>query len=142
MNTTPTHWHASAVELPVGTILSPRPEYESRWASYCAGRVLEDARPDGMLAHRDAVFLCDNQQDTDNCGGQTEWLFGIVVDAETQRHDLAWASEIESLISNGWPSDCPRIAELARRYWTGEPSPDPVWEHLVPRAVVASVEPW
>lgn len=142
MNPNPTHWHASAIELPVGTVLSPRPDYEMRWSSYCAGRILEDERPGTCLAHREAVFLCDNQQDTDNCGGQTEWLFGVVVEGDAERHDLAWASEIECLLSNGWPSDSPEVKNLARRYWTGDASEDPVWEYLVPSAVVASVERW
>ncbi len=142
MSGTPSHWHASAIELPIGTVLSPRPDFEMRWQCYSAGRILEDMRPETSLAHRDAVFLCDNAQDTDNCGAHTEWLFGVIIEGAAERHDLTWASEIERLVSDGSPPDCREVRILARRYWSGEASEDPVWEHLVPRAVIVSVEPW
>lgn len=135
-----TLWHASLTRLPAGTVLAPTADYEMRWASYCAGRILEDLRPAGMRAHRDAVFACDNPQDCDNAGAHCEWLFAIEPEGVVERHDLAWATDIDRLVGDGWPADDPAIAELGRRYWSGEASPDPVWEYLCARATIISVE--
>ena len=133
-------WHASFDRLPVGTVLTPRPDYEMRWSSDCAGRILEDLRPAHMRAHRDAVFTCAEPQDCDNAGAHCEWLCEVRPEGPVERHDLAWASDIDRLVSDGWPADDPAIVEMARRYWNGEASPDPVWEHLCPSAAVLSVE--
>jgi hypothetical protein len=135
-------WHASGRELPVGTVLVPQPEYEARWHSESAGRVLEDLRPRGMLPHRDAVFMCADAQSTDDCGGNTDWLFGVEPQGPVVRHDLAFASEIDCLLSDDRSPDDPLIVELARRYWAGDASDDPVWEHLTTSAQIVSVEPW
>lgn len=135
-------WHASFDRLAVGTVLTPRPEYEMRWAACDAGRILEDNRPAGSRAHRDAVFACDDPQDCDNAGAHCEWLFGIEPSGPVERHDLSWATEIDRLVSNSWPSDDPAVLALCTRYWSGEASPDPVWEHLMASAIVISIEPY
>ena len=134
------HWHASAVRLPVGTILAPRPDYEARWSAYGVGRILEDLRPEGSLAHRDAVFMCDDAQDCDNAGAHCEWLFGVEPHGVVQRHDMEWATRIDCLVSDGWPVEDPAIVELARRYWAGEASDNPTWELLAASAVIHTVE--
>ena len=139
---TPRYWHASFEPLPVGTILVPRPDCEARWSSDCVGRILEDLRPTTSLAHRDAVFMCDDPQECDNAGAFCEWLFEVAPAGEGQHHDMGWATTIDSLVSDGWPSDDARIVELARRYWSGEPSGLPTWEYLAPSAVIVSVEPY
>lgn len=136
------YWHASFDRLPEGTVLAPRPEYENRWSSDSAGRILEDLRPSDMLAHRDAVFMCDDPQECDNAGAYCEWLFEVRPDGDVQRHDMEWATTIDSMVSDGWPVDDARITELARRYWHGEASTLPTWEYLVPAATVMSVEPY
>lgn len=135
-------WHASAKELPIGTVLVAQPEYEARWHSESAGRVLEDLRPEGALPHRDAVFMCEDAQSTDDCGGSTDWLFGVEPLGPVVRHDLALASEIDCLLSDDRTADDPMIVDLARRYWAGEASDGPVWEHLAASARIVSVEPW
>lgn len=136
----PRLWHASFERLEVGRVLAPQPEYEMRWGHMSAGRILEDNRPSNLRAHRDAVFACDNPQDCDNAGAHCEWLFGIEPSGDVERHDLAWASEIDGLISNGWPSDDRAVLDHAARYWSGEASPDPVWEYLCASARIISVE--
>ena len=138
----PMFWHASADKLPVGTVLSPRPDYEARWHSESAGRILEDGRPPDSLPHREAVFMCAEQQDCDDCGAQCEWLFGVVPEGPVTRHDLSHASAIDCLLSEGASSDEPAVRELVRRYWAGDPSELPCWEHLARSARIVSVEPW
>jgi hypothetical protein len=137
-----THWHASAIALPLDTILSPRPDYEMRWHSESAGRILEDGRPSDALAHREAVFMCEEQQECDDCGAACEWLFGVVPEGPVTRHDLSHASAIDCLLSEGASPDEPAVRELVRRYWEGEPSELPCWEHLARSARIVSVEPW
>jgi hypothetical protein len=134
------HWHASAVRLPVGTVLAPQPDYEARWSAYGVGRILEDLRPEGMLAHREAVFMCEDPQDCDNAGANCDWLFEVEPHGGVQSHDMEWATRIDGLVSDGWPADSPEVVELARRYWSGEGSEYAVWEHLCASATILSVE--
>jgi len=136
------YWHASFAPLPVGTILVPCPDYEARWTSNSVGRILEDMRPPASLAHRDAVFMCDDPQECDNAGAYCEWLFEVVPAGEVQRHDMEWATTIDSMVSDGWPPDDVRIVDLARRYWSAEASDMPTWEYLARSAAVTSVEPY
>ncbi len=136
------YWHASFDRLPVGTTLTPRVGYEERWSSYCVGRILEDLRPADQIAHRDAVFMCDDPQSCDDAGAHCEWLFEVVPQGVVERHDMEWATEIDRLVSNGWPDADPRVVELARRYWSQEPSPTPTWEYLAASALVVAVEPY
>jgi len=134
------YWHSSFVRLDEGTVLSPRPGYDARWTGPSAGRILEDLRPTQSLAHRDAVFMCRDPQECDDCGAHTEWLFEVVPSARVERHDLAWASDIDVMLSEGVPPDDLRIVDLARRYWSGQASDHPTWEYLSPQATIVHVE--
>jgi hypothetical protein len=134
------HWHGSFVDLPVGTVLIPQPGYEQRWTDLLAAKVLEDLRPSGCRAHRDSVFTCVDQQDVDNCGGHTEWLFEVEPIGPTERHDLTWTTRIEIRLSSGRAPDDPEIVQLAARYWSGAPTEEPVWEHLSGSATILSSE--
>lgn len=136
------YWHASFDELPVGTTLAPRPDYERRWSDHHVGRILEDLRPTDSLAHCEAVFMCDDPQDCDNAGAHCEWLFAVEPAGLVQRHDMHWATEIDRLVSNGLPINDPKIVELAQRYWSGQGSQHPVWEYLARTAIIRSVEPY
>lgn len=136
------YWHASFDALPVGTVLLPRRDYEARWSWNSVGRILEDLRPPASLAHRDAVFMCDDPQECDNAGAYCEWLFEVMPAGDQQRHDMDWATTIDSMVSDGWPCDDARIVELARHYWSGEASDMPTWEYLARAATVVSVEPY
>jgi hypothetical protein len=67
-----TFYHGSMEELPVGTILTPRDNYEQAWGDTDFYAALEHYRPANMLAHNQAVFMCDNPDDIDLAGGGTE----------------------------------------------------------------------
>lgn len=137
-----TFWHASFDPLPVGTTLRPEPEYEMRWHAESAGRILEDLRPANALAHRDAVFMCDNAQDCDNAGAHCEWLFRVQPDARVERHDMDWATRLDGMVSDGVSPDEPEVLRLAANYWNGVPSELPVWEYLTPKATILAMEPY
>jgi hypothetical protein len=130
------------VDLPVGTVLSPRPGYEERWTTLGAAAVLERLRPAGCRAHRDSVFLCTDQQDLDNCGAMTEHLFEVEPIGDVERHDLVWTTRIEIRLSSGRSPEDPEIVALAASYWAGESTSDPVWEHLCGSAIILSSEPF
>lgn len=65
-------------------------------------------------------------------------MFRLVPKGNVERHDLNWGSAISCALSEGKPED--EIAELARNYWAGLPSDDPLWEYLVPAAEIVAVE--
>lgn len=133
------YYHGSCDKLSVGTRLVPRPDYENNWSGTDFYTALERYRPDGMLAHKDAVFMCANEDDIDLAGGCTDWLFTVEPDTRIERHDLNWSSEVSMLVSDGAPEEQIKVAAL--NYWNGVPHHDEnVWEYLTTGAVIVAVE--
>lgn len=134
-------YHGSYEKLPVGTILTPRDNYESNWQNTDFYKPLEKYRPKNMLPHKKSVFMCDNPDDVDLAGGSTEWLLTVEPLGPVQRHDLNWSSEISMLISDGHSIDSPVVQKAATNYWNGVPHPnESVWEYLTSSAKVVAVE--
>ena len=117
------YYHGSYDNLPVGTILSPRDNYESNWGDTLFYSVLESQRPDNMLAHRDAVFMVGDIDDIDLAGGATNYIFHVKPIGPVSRHDLNWSSQISMLVSDD-PDNIGAIIEAAKNYWAGVPHPD------------------
>ncbi len=134
-------YHGSTDELPIGTILKPRTDYEKNWENTDFYWILENFRPEGMLAHKDSVFMCDNPDDVDAAGGGTEYLFEVQPLGIVEKHDLNWSSEISMLVSEGADELDSRVEDAAYNYWHGVPHPDEtLWEYLTPAAKIISVE--
>lgn len=134
------YFHGSGIELPVGTILVPQENYEANWQHIDFYPILEKYRPKNMLAHKDAVFMCDNEDDVDLAGGSTEYLFTVVPLGKVEKHDLNWSSEISCLVGDN-PKDWNKIKEAADNYWAGVPHfNESVWEYLTPSAKILKVE--
>ena len=143
------YYHGSNTKLPVGTILKPSPTYENDWSGTDFHQVLENHRPENMLAHKNSVFMCDNPDDIDLAGGGTEWLFTVVPLGPVQRHDLNWSSEISMLMSEVDASESTswqlqkKIRKAAENYWNGIPHHNEnVWEYLTSSAKIIAVEPY
>lgn len=135
------YYHGSSQPLPVGTILSPRSNYEENWGKTDFYRVLEVYRPKNMLSHRESVFMCDNETDVGIAGGYTDYLLTVKPLGQIQRHDLNWSSEISALVSDGYDLDSQEVEDAAHNYWQGIPHPnEQVWEYLAPKALVMKVE--
>ena len=136
-----TFYHGSMDELPVGTVLTPRDNYEQTWGNTDFYSALERYRPSNMLSHRQGVFMCHDPDDVDLAGGGTEWLFTVVPLGLIQKHDLNWGSEVSMLISDGYAIDSPEVKNAAEKYWAGEPHyNESVWEYLTPSAKITAVE--
>jgi hypothetical protein len=137
------YYHGSMDELPVGTVLTPRDNYETNWSNTDFYAALEHYRPKHMLGHSQSVFMCDNADDIDLAGGGTEWVFTVKPHGKIERHDLNWGSEISMLISDGYAIDSPEVEHAAKNYWAGVPHTDEqVWEYLTPAATIIAVEPY
>ncbi len=135
------YYHGSYEDLPVGTVLTPRENYEENWQHTDFYHALEKYRPNNMLAHKDAVFLCDNPEDIDVAGGATDYLLTVIPHQRIERHDLNWGSEISGLISDGYDIDSPEVKSAAQNYWNGIPSENEVvWEYLTPSATIVKSE--
>ena len=134
-------YHGSFDRLPVGTILTPRDNYEANWGHTDFYHTLEKYRPKNMLSHNQSVFMCDNPDDVSIAGGGTEWLFTVKPMGPVQRHDLNWSSEVSMLIGDGYTVDSEQVQAAAENYWAGVPHPnETVWEYLTPRARIVKVE--
>lgn len=134
-------YHGSMEKLPVGTLLTPRNEYEENWNKTDFYNILEMYRPKEMLAHKESVFMCDNPDDVDNAGGGTEYLFTVKPLGKIEKHDVNWGSEISMLLSDGHEFDSEEIMDAANNYWKGIPHiNESVWEYLTPKAEIIKVE--
>jgi hypothetical protein len=135
------YYHGSYDELPVGTILTPRDDYEDKWHSADFYGPLEMYRPANMLPHKASVFMCDNADDVDLAGGATDWLFTVVPIGNVEKHDLNWGSEVSMLMSDGHEIDSEEIMQASENYWKGIPHPnESVWEYCAPKAKIVAVE--
>jgi hypothetical protein len=135
------YYHGSYDQLPVGTVLSPRDDYENDWQHTDFYLPLEKYRPRNMLSHKQSVFMCDNPDDVDLAGGATEWLFTVKPLGPVQKHDINWGSEISMLISDGHSIDDPAVVDAAKNYWAGVPhANESVWEYLTPSAEIVKIE--
>lgn len=121
-------------ELPVGTILKNE-NYEERWGESAFYKILEKYRPENKISHKEAVFLCANEDDIDCAGGGTEFLFEVLpLDLnKIERHDVNWSSQIECLLDEGKDENSPEIIKAAENYWNSVPyEMENVWEYLTP----------
>lgn len=139
------YYHGSYDNLPVGTILTARDDYENRWGNTDFYQILEMYRPKHMLSHRESVFMCDNPDDVSIAGGATDYLFTLRALGPVERHDLNWSSEISNLLSQDYEWDSDEIMEAAQYYWQGTPyteiyDGESVWEYLTRRAKILKVE--
>jgi hypothetical protein len=136
-----TFYHGSIIYLPVGTILTPRDDYEENWGHTDFFKALELYRPDSMLSHTQSVFMVGNDDDIDLAGGGIEYVFTVEPLGKVQKHDINWSSEISMLVSDGCKIDDPKIISAANSYWEGKPHyNESVWEYLTPKAKILSVE--
>lgn len=136
------YYHGSNIKLPVGTILTGRGHiYDDNWGDTDFYNILEKYRPKDMIAHRDAVFMVDNDNDLDVVGGGTEYVFILEPLDKIEKHDINWSSEISMLISEGYGSNDDLIKKAAKNYWLGIPHPnESVWEFLTKKARIIDVE--
>jgi hypothetical protein len=134
-------YHSSANELDVGTILTGRgSDYDRDWGYVPFFEVLERYRPANKLSHRDAVFMVGNEDDLDSAGGSTEYVFTLKALGSVSKHDMNWSSRIASMVDDGLDYDDTRIKQAAEKYWSGEPTDDPLWEYLTTKAEILAVE--
>ena len=132
------YYHGSFDKLPIGTILTPRSNYEQNWAHNNFYRVLEKYRPPTMIAHRNAVFMCDNLDDIDNSGSPLKYVYEVQPLGVVQKHDMNWSSEIDYLSDQKAPEE--KLREAAINYWNGQPHfNESVWEYLTPKAKIVAL---
>jgi hypothetical protein len=134
------YFHGSAYLVAPGTVLRGRGEaYEAEWGNTDFYSVLETHRPKHMISHRDAVFMCADE-DIDNCGGSLDVIYELKPIGEVTRHDMNWSSEISCLLSEGAQLTDPRVAKAAQAYWAGAAHHDAqVWEYLARAAEVLCI---
>ena len=118
----------------VGDTLSGREEeYEKDWQTmgYVYKR-LEELRPEDCIAHKNAVFMCDNVQDIDNCGGGTDIVMIVIPYGDVFRHDLSWLTLAEMALEE---NDHEAIDSCIKSYWAGERN-EGVFEYLARGAFI------
>jgi len=135
------YYHGSYEPLKVGTILTPRKNYELNWADTDFYWPLEKHRLNNMLSHKQSVFMVSDPDDVDLAGGATDYLLTAKPLGPIQKHDLNWSSEISMLMDQGYDIDSDQVEDAALNYWNGVPHyNESVWEFLTTKAEVVAVE--
>ena len=93
-----------------------------------------------MIAHKDAVFMCDNEDDLNVAGGATEYFFTLKPLGPVEKHSLNWGSDISCLAENIKKND--KIIKIAaQNYWDSVPHhSEDIWEYLTTSAEILTVE--
>jgi len=142
----PAYVHGSRNDVPVGTVLTPRPDYLADWGGSFVYQTLEEHRPPDCLPHERSVFMvsAENEDDIVHAGGpRSGWKLTLDPLDRVETHNLVWLDAIFEHCCGAEEEDAALVAELARRYWRGVPHdtlPD-TWEYVTTAAeVVRSVE--
>lgn len=138
------YYHGSNDDLPVGTILIPgEDDYEDNWGRNPWYQALAKYRPQKYRPHSWSVFMVDNEDDIDNAGGGTDYMFTVEPIGDVERHDMNWMSEIGGILDNGGNIESDEVKQMALNYWNGVPHPnESVWEYLAPKAKIVRSEPF
>lgn len=132
-------YHGSYRDFPMGYTLRGRGQaYHDEWCVLPCYEAMHLHRPEGILAHQDAVFMCDNPDDVEICGGATERLILLEPIGNVSRHDMNWGNHIALMLEDGRPLTDADVTAACLAYWQGEPfeAGDPAWEYLAAEAKV------
>lgn len=76
----------------------------------------ENEKPSDKISRRNAIFLCDNVDNIDNCGGYTDIIYTVEA-KQTECSDLHWYSQACSYFEN---NNLIKAKENIKKYWSGE----------------------
>ena len=139
--------HCSDIAHPEGRVLTSCSRRDCENQGYDCynqpdNQILEMFRPPELIVRKNAIYMVDNDEDIDLCGGYTDHVFIVRPEQPVSRHDLNWISEICCLLDSVSIPSCkedadPRLVHAARSYWAGLPHPnESVREYLAPSAEV------
>ncbi|WP_455233540.1 hypothetical protein [Geopseudomonas aromaticivorans] len=140
--TTPKHfYHGSRRLFASGHILTPQLDgYSQRADEQGFEHLVTQMRPAGQLSRMRSVFLVDDPDLIDPCGGSTDAIYRVEPAGEVQQSDLAWYSEAWALY--GDEGNTPRVREMVLHYWMGRPfhtASSSCMEYRAPAATVQSM---
>mgnify|MGYP000515968433 CR=1 FL=1 len=111
----------------------------------------ERFRPTGYLSRREAVF-CRDDADFHRCGIDGGYIYTVSSKNALQVHDLSWLQFPQKALSKqkykdpfpfgmaNYPDWNEKLLkDCSTSYWSGESTEDPVWEYLLPSAIVCEV---
>lgn len=136
-------FHGSYENFPVNLRLRGRgTPYHEDWSCLSHYEALHLHKPVWALSHKDAVFMCNNIDDIDLCGGATDIVVLLEPLGEVTHHDLNWSGKISLLLDSGADVHSSEVKELVMNYWCGIPTEDPLWEFLTDEAKVIACAPY
>jgi hypothetical protein len=134
--------------LKAGTVLTGRPPDHGAGddldvvASWLTERLFEEHRPPGAMSRLESVYLV-NKADPDRiekAGGYADQIYQVEPEGPVERNDVGWWPEMFSvaLEAEGDISkhDRARAAKIAEAYFSGRPTPRPLFEYRATSARV------
>lgn len=137
------YFHGSEIPFEIGQELtSGGKNYELNYKDTDSYSILEEARPAGYLAHKDAVFTVSVLDNVGLSGASEKWYLEVEPQGPVSTHDLNWSAMISFFLQEGFARDSNEVQQAASNYWSGVPHPDEnIWEHLSGSAIVIRCEP-
>jgi hypothetical protein len=114
------YYHGSELEMNIGDAIFPNPNgYTSSKCVSDLEDIFEKERPDDIeYSRKDCVLLCDCDDDIDNVGGNTDYIYGVDLEGGfVEASDMSWYTKASLQLSEG---DIQGAKESARKYWSGD----------------------
>lgn len=133
-------YHGSLKKFEIGFTLKPRNEFTSNDSVKELEFFFESLKPKNCLSRSKSVFLTDDPNLIDNCGGYTDYIYTISANKEeVEFSDLSWYTEAESYLEDG---DFEKAKDCANKYWKGVVNPDSNFscgEYRIKEAIIHSL---
>ncbi len=137
------YYHGSQSEFPVGFVLTPQPDGYAMLPDEGIAEVeaiLEQYRPTGKIARRDAVYMVRDPDEIDSAGGYIDFVYTVIPIGDVEVSDMGWYSEL-SVYYFDMPED--EQQRLAEGYWSGRSFPrdrGSLFEYRARSAEIVDVE--
>jgi hypothetical protein len=112
-------YHGSVEKFKIGDVLIPNKEGYTHSKNVTELELLfEKEKPSFIKYSRlNCVFLCDNEEDIDNCGGYTDYIYVIDIQSlHYEKSDLSWYTKAGFQREE---NDFEAAKKSARNYWNG-----------------------
>lgn len=129
------YYHASPVSHEPETILVGGDRFKDLpFNAKSSETILETFRPDDCLSFAQSVFFCKGRDGFKRIRNVNQSnIFNVEPLGEIHSYDINWLYKIEDSVEN---RDSEDVEEMARSYWEGEDSDDPIIVYVSSEVVI------
>ena len=131
------YYHGSNTKLRLGDAIYPNPKgYTNAHEVRALEDLFESVKPANIeFSRKDCVFLCDCEEDIDNAGGHTDYIYKVDLESGfTEKSDMSWYTKSSVQLADGNIKGAKKSAE---KYWSGEAN-EGVYEYRTDEVLIIS----